>query len=216
MELIKKSWNDISINDYYEIVDIIDDDSRSEMDKEVATIAVLCDCTEDTIYNLTLPEVKKLTGEIGFLKKFDFDKRWDKSRIRIKGVEYDVCVDLQKMTISQYIDFQTFWGKRDLRTYYGNILACFIIPKGCKYGDGYDIAALAQEFRDTISISMANAVCFFFLKDLAISTKVTQAYLEWTMRRMRKKAPTEEIRSQMEEIERQLVTLRYNMDGFLS
>lgn len=201
MNLKYKDWDNISINTYYKIVDIAEDDALCEAEKDIATIAVLCDVDEEDVYDLTIPEAQRLKSQILFLNDFSFNEEIKYKTLKLNGNEYIIDADLSKMNMSQYIDFQTYWQRNDLRTYYGNILACFIIPKGKKYNTGYDVVKLAEELRDTISIKVANEVCFFFIKELLYSIKGTQIYLEWMMKKMKKRNP------QMEKELNQLIEL---------
>lgn len=208
----KKSWNDISINDYYEIMDFLESDLDA-VSKDVGLLSVLCETDTDAIYSLSLDEVEALMKQIDWVKRFDFNRKWKANRVRIGDSVYDVCVDLSNMTVSQYIDFQNFWSKQDLREYYGNILACFFVPKGKKYCEGYDVKALAEEFRNTVSIELANAVCFFFLKRLLYSIKATQVYLTWQMKKMKKKHP--EMTEKIAQMEKELARVRSSFGGWL-
>lgn len=211
MKLKKKSWDDISINEYYELVDAMEDANLQPLDKSVALLAVLCECTPEEIYNLPMYEIDKLNSQIGWIRKFDFSKRFHSKHLTLAGKKYDVCVNLQEMTVSQYMDFQMLWGKNDLKTYFGNILCCFIIPSGKKYCEGYDVQALADEFRDEIPITLANSVCFFFLKRLVLSIKTSLLFLQIMMKQMGKETPNKEVMEQMVAAKKEMARLQ----GFL-
>ncbi len=204
IELKIKSWNDVSIDKYYEILDIFKDDSKAEFDKYMSLLALLCDVDEDVVYSLDIFKAQAMFNAISWINDFSFlKKKGGMGAIKsvvIDGKKYNVCVDLQKFTVSQYIDFQTFWHKKDLEKYYGNILAIFLLPEGCKYGEGYDVAELATTIRQKVSIVTANQVCFFFLNSLAISIKGIQIYLDWMKRKMKNK----ENRKQMETVSKNL------------
>lgn len=186
IEIKKRSWDDISINDYYDIQDIIES-KENEIDKQVKVLAILCDAQPEDIYDLSMTEIAKLNSKIGWINEFNYDKKFHSKKITVANNEYTVSVDLQAMSISQYIDFQTFWGKNNLRQYIGNILAVFLVPKGKKYCDGYNAAELAASFRDTISITLASSICFFFAKSLQISIVSTILYSEWLMKKLEKR-----------------------------
>ena len=209
----KKSWKDVSINDYYEITDVLEDDTLDAISKDVYLLSILTDTDAETIFNLSLDEVGTLMKQIDWITDFKWDKKWKANRVSINGKQYDVCVDLTNMTISQYIDFQNFWGKKNLREYYGNILACFFVPKGMKYCEGYDVKALAEELRDKVSIELANAVCFFFLRNLLLSIRTTRVYLTWQMKKMKKKHP--EMTEKIQEMEKELARVRSSFGGWL-
>lgn len=212
IQLKKKSWDDISINDYYELVDAMEDAELQPLDKSVSLLAILCDCAPDDIYNLPVYEIDKMNSQIGWVRKFDFNKRFKSKHLTIAGKKYSVCVNLQEMTISQYMDFQTLWAKNDLRTYWGNILCCFIVPEGKKYCEDYDVQALADEFRNEVPITLANSVCFFFLKRLLTSIKSTLLFLTIMMKKMGK-TENKELKEQMEAAKKTLYRLQAFLKG---
>lgn len=209
-----KSWNDVSINNYYRIADIFKSDME-ELDMYLNLLAILCDTDVDTIYNLPYVQAQRMFKEIAWVNDFEIFKKKSRTisfdKLKIGDKTYKVDVDLKNFTVSQYIDFQTFWSANDFEKYYGNILAIFIIPEGHKYGDNYDIAALATEFRDKISIVTANQVCFFFLNSLKISMQGTLIFLNWILRKAMRKQNKEkvaEIKAQIAKLEAAI------MDGF--
>lgn len=187
MKIKLNSWDVISINDYYRIVDICEDDTLSEAEKDIALIAVCCGVDEEEIWGLPVSEVRELRNGISFLGTFNFNQKAKFNKIKIGNEEYEVNTDISKMNMEQYVDFQICWGKNDLRTQYGYVLACFIIPKGKKYNEGYDVVSLADKFRDEINIKLANEICFFFLKEWLNSIRATQMYSEWTLKKMMRK-----------------------------
>lgn len=210
IKIRKKSWNDISINEYYQILDIQESDLEP-WQKNAETLAVLCDCDPERIYTLPLMRVNELTQSIDWLNGFKFNRKFNSRTIRIGEEVYNVETDISKMSISQYMDFQNFWRKDDLREYYGNILACFLVPKGKSYCEGYDVGELANEFRDKISIALANAVCFFFLRKLYYLIKASRIYLTLELRRMEKKTP--ELKAEIEKVRERLRMVNSNF-GF--
>lgn len=192
MEFKYKNWNEITIDLYYEILEVFEDESLSEAEKDLAVCAILCDVPEEEIYSLSILEASKLVNGLSWLSKYDFNKKYKGGKMQIDGEEYRVNCDLQKMTIAQYIDFQTFYRMRDLKNTFGNILACFIIPDGKKYGEDYDIAELAKKITGKISIVTANEILFFFLKELGTSIRALQIYLDFQIWRMKRKADSKQ------------------------
>lgn len=186
---IKKSWRDISINEYYQLKDISDDTEMEEYEKEVALIAFLNNMTESEVWNLDINKFRKLQVEKTWLYEFNFDKSKNFKKIEIKGNKYNVNIDLQKMNVAQYIDFQTYWPQRDnMRQIIGNLLAIFIIPKGHKYNEGYDIDEVISDIKENIDIMTAQEILFFFLSSYQISIRIMLNYLNWKMKRLKKKS----------------------------
>ena len=181
------SWKDVCINTYYDIADIIDEEGLTEYEKNIKVLAIICGVDEDDIWNLPITEVRALISQCEWINHFDFNKNMKFKKMSLNNEKYIIDADLQHFTAAQYIDFQTLWAKKDLKTYYGNILACFIIPKGKHYGEGYDIAELANDIRETISIVTANEILYFFLEECLSSIRAIKIYLDFMMKKVMKK-----------------------------
>lgn len=203
IEITRKSWNDVSISTYREIVNIINDEGMDEVSKDVAIISLLCDVDENRIWNLQLPEINALKSQFNWITEFDFPKDKKFKSIKICGEKYDVVVDIDKMSMAQYVDFQAQWKPQDIIKNYAKVLACFIIPKGKKYNDGYDIAEIERMIDDNLSIVTANALCFFFLMRLGILINGTLKFLRWTMKMTnpKEKEKREKLVEQMKQME---------------
>ena len=186
MELKKKSFKDINLKDYKKIVEINTRELDSDLEKDIAVLAVLCDCSEQDIYNMPLMELKSLLQQMEWVKQYEFTPANKlPNKLKIDGIEYIINPDLNKFTVAQYMDFQNFWDKRNERM--GNLLAVFIVPKGKQYNEGYDVIELADRLEEIFSLDDWNNVCFFFLKNWLISTKASLLYSDWELRKMEKK-----------------------------
>lgn len=215
MELKKKtSWRDVSINEYYDITDIIEDDSLEPYDKEVKLIAFINNMTDDEVWALNINEFRELQVKAMWLYEFDFRKNTNFKNIKINNEKYTIDINLQHFTVAQYIDFQTFWPKTktNMREVIGNVLACFIIPKGHKYNDGYDITSVIEDIKDNIDIMTANEIMFFFLSTYQTLMRIFLNYSHWKIKRMMKRKKHDnqvnKMLEQVEQIERAI------SDGF--
>lgn len=217
MNAIKKSWRDVTIDEYFELVDIMSEDCE-EYTKEVRAIAFLNGMDENEVWNLSVPEFNRLQEEKAWINKFDINKNAVFKSIKIGETKCDIDININKFTVAQYIDFQTFWPHRDeMEKYIGNILACFIIPHGMKYNDGYDIDELAKMIRSNVDIMTAQEILFFFLSSYQISIRITLNYLNLKMRRMKRRSKDPEIKEKLEEARKQIASLeRLISDGFIS
>ena len=159
-ELKYKSWNTLPIGKYEEIRDILRSGSE-HMDVEI--LSVLCDCNLDTLLNMRIVDLTELKKQAMFITKpLKVKDRLMFNSIKIDGVKYNIFTDMRKVTTAQFIDFQTFY--QDYEKNYCNILACFIIPEGHTYNDGYDAMELAELFREKLDVETAENVCFFFAR----------------------------------------------------
>lgn len=218
MELKYKNWKEISVNTFKKLQANINnaeedgDNMLNNLNKEIAMLAVLCDVDEDAIANLTQNEFSKLLTQTNFLADMPKVKVTDK--YRINGADYQVFLSLKQMTVSQYIDFQTFYA--DTEKYFCELLACFLIPKGKKYGEGYDIDVVVRDIGEHLSIVDANSILFFFA---LLYRSLTKAMLSYSVRQMKKlmkktkdKAEKTKLQTAIAEMEKAM-SLLTNGDG---
>lgn len=171
----KYSWNNISINKYYEISDIINDSALSDIDKNVAIVAIIEDVPEDTIWALPIDEAKAKFNKLAFLGKFDLIKiregLFGNSNPKITIVnkeltdvnkEFTLVNDATKLTVAQFTDYQSFVTK-PLRESIDKVLSIFVIPEGCTYNTGYDVVEIQKFFRENMSFLLAQSILNFIL-----------------------------------------------------
>lgn len=178
----KYSWNNISINKYYEISDIINDSALSDIDKNVAIVAIIEDVPEDTIWALPIDEAKAKFNKLAFLGKFDLIKiregLFGNSNPKLTIVNhhftdvneeftdvnkvFTLVNDATKLTVAQFTDYQSFVTK-PLRESIDKVLSIFVIPEGCTYNTGYDVVEIQKFFRENMSFLLAQSILNFIL-----------------------------------------------------
>lgn len=202
-----KSWNEVSISLYRQISEICSRDIEP-LDKNIALIALLSDCPEDDIWDLKVEEVESLFKEIAWVFDFKFNQKWHGKKIKINSKTYDVCIDLQNFSISQYIDFQMLWPKlKDSDDAYSQILATFIIPEGKKYNKDYDLGETIEEIENYLPITQANSVLYFFLISLARSIRATEICYTQMMKILRMRAKTKEEKEKIKILEKETLKM---------
>ena len=181
IELKYKSWKEISVNTFNKLKDIKvnSNDSLEVLDSNIALLSILCDVDEDTIASLTTSEFSTLLNQTEFLSTLPKVKIQD--TYTINGNEYEVFLTLKDMSVAQYIDFQTFYKDQD--KYFKELLACFLIPKGKKYGEDYDTQKVIDDIGNHLSIVDANSILFFFV---LLYQSLTKAMLTYSIRQMKK------------------------------
>lgn len=187
-----KSWEEVSIKLYREISEICQRDCEP-LDKNIALISLLSGTPEDDIWSLRMEDVEPLFQEIGWLWNFKFNKKWHGKKIKINGKSYNVILDLQDFTISQYIDFQNLWPRlKEDDEVYPQILATFIVPEGKKYFKDYNLQETIKEIDSFLPITQANSVLHFFLISLARSIRATEICYTQLMKILQRRAKTKE------------------------
>lgn len=208
---IKTSWRDVTINEFFELRNKLNE-SDSYYEKEIIKIAFIFGISEDDVWNMKISDVKLCQSKTQWMNDFEISKNVKFKNINIDDHSYSINADMHSFTVAQYIDFQNFFPKRMEKTnYIGNILACFIIPKGKTYGEGYDVAKLVEIINDNVDILTANEIIFFFLKQYLYSMKVMLTYFKLQMKilkilkRKKHKEEIEKLEQKVQEMEKNIL-----------
>lgn len=198
---IKRGWRDVTINEYFDLCERMEETEELENQdylRAVVKIAFANGMSEDEVWDLSISQFRQLQNEAAWIERFELNENVKFKSVTIDGDVFNVDVNLQNFKVGQYIDFQTFYKQyRTNKRVMGNILACFLIPKGKEYADGYDIKNVVETINEHLDIMTAEEILFFFLKSFLISTRATVNYLNWIMRRMERR---EKDKKKMEEI----------------
>lgn len=214
IKLIKPK--DLPIAKYIELMSIIEQPNR-DWESNIDILATCSNMSRDEILNLTPAEFNDysitLTSAIesenkSLMKNIHFTKP---TNIVLNNSEYTVNYNIDKLTMAQYIDFQTYVYKDNTLNNLGNILSVFIIPKGHKYNEGYDINVVQDEIFNYMPISLASEISFFLKKRSLISMQAKMLYsilqmklLKWTTRDKERKQQLQEIITKMKEARKQI------------
>lgn len=214
MKLKYNSYSNLPIGKYYEILEISKREV-SDIEKDIAIIAVLCEATEDQVYKLKPAEVYELQQQLSFLASPATNLKKSFSKLNIGDKKYKVVKDLDDLNISQYIDFQFSWNG-DYIDNLPQILSVFIIPEGCKYNEGYDIAEVQEEIKNNLSVDTALQIAFFLRKKSVNLTRARLLYFRLMLKWMTWKQKNPEIKAKMKELQKQCKMLESNLTtGYL-
>lgn len=146
MEYIESSITDDDISRNIEIYSILSEDPNQARE-----------------YLLNVP-VSKLSEELVKIKFIEhkYEPQVPETEYSFNGQKFVIQYDVQKMTAAQYIDFQNL--QRDSKKNFKYLFMCFLVPKGKKYGEDYDVLALADELYDKVPISVVSDIMFFFVQ----------------------------------------------------
>ena len=217
MKLKYTNWKDITVDLFLNIqqrlsmIEKTGDEDIDNINRYIVIISCLSDKDEDVVADLDVNEFGRLVRETNFLNDMPKAKITDK--YKINGNEYYVHLNLQEMTMAQYIDFQTFYKDKD--KYTKQILACFLIPKGKKYCEDYKLEDVINDIGQ-MSIVDAYSIMFFFTLSFMSLTKTMLTYLNRKMKKMMRKEKNKERKMKIQEAImniQQVQTLVENGDG---
>ena len=152
------TWLEISFKQYVDIDTIVKDTELSDEERALA----LC----QAVYGINLlaqplTEYRKYINSLSFLKDAMPDMTLNDT-YEINGTVYEFHRNIKDLTVGQFMDYQNYSkGEKNLDTY-ANILTIFLIPKGCKYNEGYDLVKARRDMLD-LPAPVALSMAAFFL-----------------------------------------------------
>lgn len=156
-------YKDLSIGRYADLQETFADDSLDEVTRNATLLSILTDIYVDDLVMLPLDEYEKLASKMGFI----YEPMPEPDAHKAKKI-YDIgdwqvvpCPSIQKMLVVQYTDFQTYL--QDYENHKVELLSCMLVPKGLRYGEGYDVLEVQDAIRDNLSIVDAQNLLAFFL-----------------------------------------------------
>lgn len=205
------NYKDLTIEKYIELYEL-DIQGLTELDIQSNIIAILSDLTVDEVLDLPIPQYKKLAQQTAFMTVPPQVKARKINKVKINNKSYKVLDKVEDMTTGQYIDYQSYIQKNEVKML-PYILSCLIIPEGEKYGDSDNIEQIKQ-----MSVEEALIISNFFIKQSLTLTKTILRYLEWKMKKMMKKTKEETMKQKIEEAITKLHLLQNSLKdgvGFL-
>lgn len=197
-----KNWNEMDLSHYKKLFEIIRKDWENELDMNLAMVSVLSDIPIEDITNMEVNKLQEFINNLKFIET-PYKPKTPETTYNIGNKEYKVFFNVNKMTASQYIDFQNFYKKYD--DYMPNLAACFLLPEGKKYGEDYDPLDEAEFLNNHLTIDIFSDIMFFFVNLLRLSTLST---LHSSEREMKKKLKKTKNKLERRKILRSLIQMR--------
>lgn len=193
------NYQDLTLGAFLRLYAIPDD--MEPLDRQVAILAVLSDCTEDEILALPLAEYTSRVRLSRFLDK-EMPQRLPQRSYKCGPFTLEPVRDFKKITTAQFVDFKTFTDQAGgdesrLSELTPAMLSCMLTPQGRDYCDGYDPVEVQAAIRDHLRADDALALSAFFLSRwirssahiLTYSRRVARRYkMTETLRKIRELA----------------------------
>lgn len=203
--LDKFNWNNISINQYYGILDILEDESLDGFNKNINICAVLTGESPEYFKLLSIEEASIYFSKLNFLNNPPrITTPPNTYNITYKGQPLKLKLsDIEHLTVSQFVDWNTLVSTisdpsniKSLRDIIGNLLSIFLVPVGQSpedkqytYSTGYDIDYLQEILLDQISFGTAQSILNFLLTKYLRLLKVSLRYLVREEKKRKMKNP---------------------------
>ena len=180
------TWNNIkyrTLLDIREAANIEDENERA--------YAIMEAVFGESVLDLPLKEFTEKCKETEFLQK-PIPNDLHVKDIKVNGRAYYFDGLLGNITTAQYIDFQNYQKNEDEQ----KTFSVFIIPKGHKYNDGYDMDQVFNDILD-IPVPVLFSASFFFSRQFELFIKIFRRY---SIKQMKKLGLPKEAMKNLEKV----------------
>ena len=159
------NWSNITYRTLLDIREAANIDDENER-----VYAIMEAVFGEDVLNLPLKDFNEKCKELQFLQK-EIPNDLHVKDIKVNGREYYFDGLLGKITTAQYIDFQNYQKNNDEQKSF----SVFIIPKGHKYNDGYDMEQVFNDILD-IPVPVLFSASFFFSRQFELFIRIFRRY----------------------------------------
>ncbi len=182
MKMKIKSYEDLTLEKWQALRSIDWNESIDDVERQAGIIGVLCDLSVEEVMRMPLAEYKECAMAAEFLKETPRVRSISSvRRLEVGGFSLYAPASFKDITVAQFVDFQTFAGQENKEA---ELLSVFLIPNGCEYCEGYDVAAVQDAIRREVSVQMFVDLSAFFLTKLLQLTVDSLAFSAETVARM--------------------------------
>lgn len=179
-------WKDIK---YRTLLDIRE--AANVEDENERVYAIMEAVFGEDVLDLPLKDFNEKCKELQFLQK-EIPNDLHVKDIKVNGREYYFDGLLGKITTAQYIDFQNYQKNNDEQKSF----SVFIIPKGHKYNDGYDMEQVFKDILD-IPVPVLFSASFFFSRQFELFIRIFRRY---SIKQMKKLGLPKEAMENLEKV----------------
>ena len=214
MKLKYNSPGDLPLAKYLKTLEIFNDESLSDLDKNIEILAIYADTTVDSILKLRPDVVEEYFAEMSnSISSYKPSNSKRPKKIKINDQVYTINYNIGKLNMAQYIDFQQIIVKKNYLENLPALLSIFIIPKGHKYNDDYDIIELRRILENNITLDEALSIIFFSKMKSISLIKLKLLYYRSMLKIMRWTTKDKQTKEMLRMTENQLSMLESNLTG---
>ena len=212
MKLKYNSPGDLPLAKYLKTLEIFNDESLSDLDKNIEILAIYADTTVDSILKLRPDVVEEYFAQMSnSISSYKPSNSKRPKKIKINDQVYTINYNIGKLNMAQYIDFQQIIVKKNYLENLPALLSIFIIPKGHKYNDDYDIIELRNILENNITLDEALSIIFFSKMKSISLIKLKLLYYRSMLKIMRWTTKDKQTKEMLRMTENQLSMLESNL-----
>lgn len=212
MKLKYNSPGDLPLAKYLKTLEIFNDASLSDLDKNIEILAIYADTTVDSILKLRPDAVEECFADMSnSISSYKPSNSKRPKKIKINDQVYTINYNIGKLNMAQYIDFQQIIVKKNYLENLPALLSIFIIPKGHKYNDDYDIIELRRVLENNITLDESLSIIFFSKMKSISLIKLKLLYYRSMLKIMRWTTKDKQTKEMLRMTENQLSMLESNL-----
>lgn len=211
MKMKIKSYEDLTLEKWQALRSIDWNENIDDVERQAGIIGVLCDLSVAEVMRMPLTEYKECAMAAEFLKATPRVRSISSVRgLEVGGFSLYAPASFKDITVAQFVDFQELAGEDGKEA---ELLSVFLIPKGHKYCDGYDIAVVQDAIRRNVSVQMFVDLSAFFLTKLLRLTADSLAFSEEAVARMQEGEDKARMQAKIQRAKMFMEALTGNGDG---
>lgn len=178
---MKTSWESINFNEFEQLIQIAEA-NIPEHYKTSHLISILTGLSIEEIEDLPITVYTKLASHLTFMNETPNEVK-HQTEYEVNGRVYEVHAEVDKICTAQFLDYTTYMREEPVPSL-RKLTSCFIIPKGHKYGDGYDMNQVlfdigCMQFQDVKALS------FFLQLQYAAYMQISIDSMDRQMKKMK-------------------------------
>lgn len=157
---IKNRWEDITLADMEKITDLQSVKMPDE-EKMMDLISILTGINGDELAEIPMTDIITLSAELNFLAQ-PIPKKVVNPKPEICGRKFYHILNPEQILAGQFLDYKIILEQEHIDRKLARLIACFTIPEGHTYNDGYDTDELVDFLNENLSVVEGQSLVNFF------------------------------------------------------
>lgn len=157
---IKNRWEDITLADMEKITDLQSVKMPDE-EKMMDLISILTGINGDELAEIPMTDIITLSAELNFLAQ-PIPKKVVNPKPEICGRKFYHILNPEQILAGQFLDYKIILEQEHIDRKLARLIACFTIPEGHTYNDGYDTDELVNFLNENLSVVEGQSLVNFF------------------------------------------------------
>lgn len=191
---IATSWSDVTLEQYDRLSEI-----KIESEEDIIKVlGVLTDLSYNELENLDLNTLNLLCSKIKFLNE-EAKPCIPTDKLEIAGRKFNVTLAAQNMKAGQFLSYKQLINV-DIDKKIARLMACFMIPEGHAFNDGYDTEELITFIYKNMTMVEALSYSNFFIVVFRAYADSMIRYLQKSLKKEKNQELKEQMTIQLEAI----------------